>query len=328
MFDVISIKGGVDNIDGFNQIIFDNNKSFFIIYCNDECDVAFINSYNFSSLLECEVSKCNFVVINSNLEVKLGEVSNDLFNLDSREFKIGLFNKIHSNIDNINILGDIFSYKEDNCYSNELTFMINLPEGSFYINAKLICNLSDRNKTKVYCVITTDSNLNKNDLEYLLKKVVLVSFNSLGICNFEYHVFLLTNNKFIFYDRDAFETSLTLMLKRLAIDLLGVESRIIALDIADTKNIDQAITYSKQVFMADLIKSDIVTFDSFIDILNHCSTLILPNEIFINGLLISSKNGICVDNKNKVEKILQSGDDYKITFKINSGSSNFCLYIS
>lgn len=320
MFDITPIKGGIKNINDFNRI---NYGDCFITYSNNKFNVISISDTNLSNKLKCsEIKSGNLIIIDTtnNYIKKITNIN--------KSFAIETFNKKI----NQSFINELLKDSMHRLFNDELTLMINLDNGVFYINAFIFCDLS-LNELELYCVVTTDSNINKNDLDIYFKECVFSSFNAIYNGKINYNIFLITNNKNA-YDKDAFKIALKMILKRLAINLINIESKIIAYNIIGASNITESIKYAKNITNIGAIQNDILeskfNTNSFISNINDIFYPIkFENiKIYINDFLLYEYGIFNIENTNKIVKLINNENEFRISFDLKNGNDSFCLYMA
>ncbi len=127
-----------------------------------------------------------------------------------------------------------------------------IAKGAGMINPSLATMLS---------FIVTDASIPKKDMEEILREAVEESFNRISVdgdTSTNDTVFLLTNRKSKAYDKEAFKTSLKIILKELALSILRDgegANRIVAFEVLNAKNREEAKKIAEKLSNSLLVKT-------------------------------------------------------------------------
>ncbi|MCZ6168340.1 bifunctional glutamate N-acetyltransferase/amino-acid acetyltransferase ArgJ [Campylobacter ureolyticus] len=260
MFDMISLKGGLENVDGFyfdgvhsgvkkknNDLGFiRSDKEFLISACftTNKFKAAPIRHF----LRYPKNFKTNFILLNSkNANAMTGEKGIDDIDEIFKELgkKIKLINPIMSStgvigqrLDKEKIIKglDQFDFYARNSdavaksimttdrFKKELSFRVDLENGKSF-NIAAICKgagMINPAMATMLCYILTDANIPKDDMDELLKSSIENSFNSVSVDGdtSTNDTVMLISSDKKDYDKQAFKTALDMITLNLALMLV------------------------------------------------------------------------------------------------------------
>lgn len=260
MFDMISLKGGLENVDGFyfdgvhsgvkkknNDLGFiRSDKEFLISACftTNKFKAAPIRHF----LRYPKNFKSNFILLNSkNANAMTGEKGIDDIDEIFKELskKIKLINPIMSStgvigerLDKEKIIKglDQFDFYAKNSdavaksimttdrFKKELSFRVDLENGKSF-NIAAICKgagMINPAMATMLCYILTDANISKDDMDELLKSSIENSFNSVSVDGdtSTNDTVMLMSSGKKDYDKQAFKTALDMITLNLALMLV------------------------------------------------------------------------------------------------------------
>lgn len=260
MFDIISLKGGLENVDGFyfdgvhsgvkkknNDLGFiRSDKEFLISACftTNKFKAAPIRHF----LRYPKNFKTNFILLNSkNANAMTGEKGIDDIDEIFKELgkKIKLINPIMSStgvigqrLDKEKIIKglDQFDFYARNSdavaksimttdrFKKELSFRVDLENGKSF-NIAAICKgagMINPAMATMLCYILTDANIPKDDMDELLKSSIENSFNSVSVDGdtSTNDTVMLISSGKKDYDKQAFKTALDMITLNLALMLV------------------------------------------------------------------------------------------------------------
>ena len=260
MFDIISLKGGLENVDGFyfdgvhsgvkkknNDLGFiRSDKEFLISACftTNKFKAAPIRHF----LRYPQNFKTNFILLNSkNANAMTGKKGIDDIDEIFKELgkKIKLINPIMSStgvigqrLDKEKIIKglDQFDFYARNSdavaksimttdrFKKELSFRVDLENGKSF-NIAAICKgagMINPAMATMLCYILTDANISKDDMDELLKSSIENSFNSVSVDGdtSTNDTVMLISSGKKDYDKQAFKTALDMITLNLALMLV------------------------------------------------------------------------------------------------------------
>ncbi|WP_311337217.1 bifunctional glutamate N-acetyltransferase/amino-acid acetyltransferase ArgJ [Campylobacter ureolyticus] len=260
MFDIISLKGGLENVDGFyfdgvhsgvkkknNDLGFiRSDKEFLISACftTNKFKAAPIRHF----LRYPQNFKTNFILLNSkNANAMTGKKGIDDIDEIFKELgkKIKLINPIMSStgvigqrLDKEKIIKgldqfDFYARNSDDVaksimttdkFKKELSFRVDLENGKSF-NIAAICKgagMINPAMATMLCYILTDANISKDDMDELLKSSIENSFNSVSVDGdtSTNDTVMLISSGKKDYDKQAFKTALDMITLNLALMLV------------------------------------------------------------------------------------------------------------
>ncbi len=259
MFKIISLKNGIDNVEGFysqgiNAGLKEQDNDLAFIRSQKECDVVAVfttNRFQAAPIKHFQrypkEFKTDFILINSkNANAMTGEKGIKDINEILKQLPIKTTNPLMSSTGVIgyrlpkNTITKAFAKfdfdKKDSdstakaimttdTFKKELCFKVSLDDGkSFHIAA--ICKgagMINPAMATMLCFITTDANIPKSDMDELLKEAVEQSFNTISVdgdTSTNDTVMLLANKTSKAYDKEAFKETLNILTKELSLEIL------------------------------------------------------------------------------------------------------------
>ncbi|VYS77902.1 bifunctional glutamate N-acetyltransferase/amino-acid acetyltransferase ArgJ [Campylobacter ureolyticus] len=260
MFDMISLKGGLENVDGFyfdgvhSGVKKKNNDLGFIRSDEEFLISACFTTNKFKAaplrhfLRYPKNFKTNFILLNSkNANAMTGEKGIDDIDEIFKELgkKIKLINPIMSStgvigqrLDKEKIIKglDKFDFYARNSdavaksimttdrFKKELSFRVDLENGKSF-NIAAICKgagMINPAMATMLCYILTDANISKDDMDELLKSSIENSFNSVSVDGdtSTNDTVMLISSGKKDYDKQAFKTALDMITLNLALMLV------------------------------------------------------------------------------------------------------------
>ena len=260
MFDMISLKGGLENVDGFyfdgiHSGVKKKNNDLGFIRSNDEFLLsACFTTNKFKAapirhfLRYPKNFKSNFILLNSkNANAMTGKKGIDDIDEIFKELgkKIKLINPIMSStgvigqrLDKEKIIKglDQFDFYARNSdavaksimttdkFKKELSFRVDLENGKSF-NIAAICKgagMINPAMATMLCYILTDANISKDDMDELLKSSIENSFNSVSVDGdtSTNDTVMLISSGKKDYDKQAFKTALDMITLNLALMLV------------------------------------------------------------------------------------------------------------
>ena len=260
MFDIISLKGGLENVDGFyfdgvysgvkkknNDLGFIRSDEEFLIsacFTTNKFKAAPIRHF----LRYPQNFKTNFILLNSkNANAMTGKKGIDDIDEIFKELgkKIKLINPIMSStgvigqrLDKEKIIKglnqfDFYARNSDavaksimttDRFKKELSFRVDLENGKSF-NIAAICKgagMINPAMATMLCYILTDANISKDDMDELLKSSIENSFNSVSVDGdtSTNDTIMLISSGKKDYDKQAFKTALDMITLNLALMLV------------------------------------------------------------------------------------------------------------
>lgn len=216
-------------------------------------------------------------------------------------------------------------------FPKEIALRVNLQEGSFTIGAMAKgAGMIDPSMATMLCFVTTDADIPQDDMKSLLSTCSFNTFNAISVdgdTSTNDSVFLLTNRKSKFYNKEAFKEALEMIMKKLAIDILKDgegSSKVVAFDVIHAKSKDDAIKCAKALSNSLLVKTAIFGGDPnwgrIASTIGSCGIYADPKtlKIYIGDVLMYDCQAINMDDEVKAAKVMEQ-DDFRITCDLGVG---------
>ncbi len=226
-------------------------------------------------------------------------------------------------------------------YEKECAIKVELDDGSFFHVAAIAkgAGMINPAMATMLCFVLTDANIPKEDMRELLLEANEDSFNAISVdgdTSTNDTVLLLSNAKSKVYNKTAFKMALKQLLKHLAFEILKDgegASKVVAFEIKNAKNIDEAKKASKALSNSLLVKTALFGEDpnwGRIASTIGASGVACDEESLIikyDDLLIYSKEFPMLDKTREKEaiKIMQK-DSFKISCDLGVGKSCYTSY--
>jgi len=259
MFEIISLKNGLDNVEGFfsqgiNAGLKKDENDLAFIRSDTLCDISAVfttNRFQAAPIKHFQKYpkefKTDFILINSkNANAMTGEKGIEDIEEILNEIEIKTTNPLMSST---GVIGyrlpkdkiiqackkfDFDTKDSDSTakailttdtFKKEICFQVKLSDDkSFHIAA--ICKgagMINPAMATMLCFITTDANIPKSDMDTLLKDAVNNSFNTISVdgdTSTNDTVMLLANKKSGVYNKEAFKEALGILTKELSLQIL------------------------------------------------------------------------------------------------------------
>jgi len=259
MFEIISLKNGLDNVEGFfsqgiNAGLKKDENDLAFIRSDTLCDISAVFTTNHFQAAPIKhfqkypkEFKTDFILINSkNANAMTGEKGIEDIEEILNEIEIKTTNPLMSstgvigyrlpkdkiiqackkfNFDTKDSDSTAKAILTTDTFKKEICFQVKLSDDkSFHIGA--ICKgagMINPAMATMLCFITTDANIPKSDMDTLLKDAVNNSFNTISVdgdTSTNDTVMLLANKKSGVYNKEAFKEALGILTKELSLQIL------------------------------------------------------------------------------------------------------------
>jgi glutamate N-acetyltransferase/amino-acid N-acetyltransferase len=296
LYNIVPIQGGVCLSDGFYSdaitagLKSDNTKDMAFIYSDTECEIASVFTTNkmyaapIKHIRNKGNFKTNFILINSK-------------NANAMTGRAGLddIDEILSNIDNVKnplmsstgVIGvrlpkekiingcKLFDFTQKNSsssakaimttdtFAKEISFKVKLDDGSSFNIGAIAkgAGMINPAMATMLCFITTDAQVDKNEMQSLLDEIVQTTFNAISVdgdTSTNDTVLLLSNAKSKTYNKDAFKDALFKIMHFLALEMVRDgegATKLVTYNVTGAKDEAQAQKVAKTLADSLLVKT-------------------------------------------------------------------------
>ncbi len=378
MFEIISLKNGLDNVDGFygggvNCGLKKEGNDLAFIRSELPCKVSALfttNKFQAAPIKHFkkypENFESNFVLINSkNANALTGKKGvNDIEEIlqTLKETNKDILNPIMSSTGVIGyrlpkekIADGIkkfdFNAKKSveaanailttDTFKKEICFKVVLNNGNYFHIAAIAkgAGMINPQMATMLCFIATDANIEKEDMDELLKEAVDESFNKISVdgdTSTNDTVMLLANGKSKVYDKEAFKFALKRLTQELSLQILKDgegSTKVVAFEVKNAKSEEDAKKASKMLSNSLLVKTALFGEDSNwgrIASTIGASGIECDEEkltISYDNITVYSPEVPQMDEEleKKALKVLQK-DEFKIVCDLNVGTHSFTSF--
>ncbi|MBL0686617.1 MAG: bifunctional glutamate N-acetyltransferase/amino-acid acetyltransferase ArgJ [Sulfurospirillum sp.] len=379
MFNIFPLKNGLQNVKGFfcggvNAGMKPNLKNDLgFIRSNELCEVSAVFTKNrfkaapiYHFLNYKKNFKTNFILLNSKnanamtgkkgvkdidrifstLKKKLPSLHNPIM---SSTGVIGYrlhvdkickaFDKFDFNLTNSNETA--YSIMTTDSFKKELCLKVELENGDFFHIAAIAkgAGMINPAMATMLCFILTDANIEKTDMDKLLKSSTKQSFNTISVdgdTSTNDTVMLISSGKSGAYDKIAFSEALNCITKHISQEILRDgegSSKVVAFEVKNALNIKEAKKASKALSNSLLVKTALFGEDPN---WGRIASTIGASKVTCKekNLVISYDNIVVyskqkeIFNKEREEKAFKvmKQDSFRVTCNLNAGESSYTSY--
>ena len=226
-------------------------------------------------------------------------------------------------------------------FKKEILHKVELEDGSSFKIGAIAkgAGMINPSLATMLCFVVTDANIPKKDMDNLLIELSEESFNAISVdgdTSTNDTLMLLSNKKSNVYDKEAFKTSLSIILKELALQILKDgegSTKVVAFEINGAKSKEEAIKVAKDLSNSLLVKTALFGEDpnwGRIASTIGASGVECDEDklvIYYDDLLIYSKEKreLNKDTENKAYKIMRQ-DSFKISCDLGVGEGAYTAY--
>ncbi len=224
-------------------------------------------------------------------------------------------------------------------FAKEIALQVDLENGSSFKIAGFAkgAGMIEPNLATMLCYIFTDAAIPQSDMREVLELCAKTTFNAISVdgdTSTNDSVFLCTTNATNAYNKDAFNTALEMIMKKLAIDIVSDgegSTKVVAWEVVGAVDSREAEICAKALANSLLVKTALFGGDPnwgrIASTIGSCGISAESSAltIKIGEVAIFEREKIYFENEAKCAEIMK-GDNFKITCDLGLGNGTFTAY--